>query len=269
MKKLVEKYAELPRVIRKPMWRIWHRLISRVDRNGAAVFLNYGYAGEQGEFDHLKLTEEEEYHRYAIQLYAHTARHHSFPGTHVLEVGCGRGGGAAFLAKAFGPESYTGLDINPGTTKFCNRRHKVPGLRFVTGDAEKLPFEDGRFHAVINVESARCYPDMSRFFREVHRVLQPGGKFLFADMIKPKDLEDVERRLEQAGFELLEKKDIRPNVVASLQADSKNRKEEIDRKVPGFLRSAFYEFAGVEGSNRFGIFDSGEMGYWSFGLKRK
>lgn len=268
MKKIVEKYVELPKAIRKPMWRIWHWLIRKVDGNGAATFLNYGYAAS-GEFDHLSLTGESEYHRYAIQLYCHTTRNHHFPGTHVLEVGCGRGGGAAFLAQTFKPESYIGLDLNSGTTAFCNNRHQVSGLKFVTGDAENLPFANSLFDAVVNVESARCYPDMGRFFSEVHRVLKPGGKFLFADMIKPSDLEEVENRLAAAGFEVLDKKDIRPNVVAALQADSKNRKAEIDRKVPAFLRSSFYEFAGVEGSNRFKVFDTGEMGYWSFTLVRK
>ena len=269
MKKIIERYVELPRAIRKPMWRIWHWLIRKVDANGATTFLNYGYAGAPGEFDQLTLSGESEYHRYAIQLYCHTTRNHSFPGTHVLEVGCGRGGGAAFLAQTFKPLSYIGLDINSGTTAFCNTRHQVEGLRFVTGDAENLPFGDEHFHAVVNVESARCYPRMTRFFEEVYRVLKPGGKFLFADMIKPADLEDIEQRLAATGFEFLAKKDIRPNVVAALQADSKNRKIEIDRKVPGFLRQAFYEFAGVEGSNRFKVFDTGEMGYWSFTLLKK
>jgi ubiquinone/menaquinone biosynthesis C-methylase UbiE len=251
------------------MWRIWHWLIRKVDANGATTFLNYGYAGKSGEFDHLILEGEYEYHRYAIQLYCHTTRNHRFPGTHVLEVGCGRGGGAAFLAQTFKPSSYIGLDINSGTTAFCNRRHKVEGLRFITGDAENLPFANNLFDAVVNVESARCYPDIMRFFEEVFRVLKPGGKFLFADMIKPDDLEEMELRLASTGFKFQDKKDIRLNVLAALQSDSKNRKAEIDSKVPAFLRSSFYEFAGVEGSNRFNIFKSGEMGYWTFTLLKK
>ena len=269
MKKIIEKYVELPKAIRKPMWRIWHKLIQRVDRNGSATFLNYGYASDDGEFGHLTLSEKQEYHRYPIQLYSHAARHHSFPDTHVLEVGCGRGGGAAFLSQTFKPISYTGLDINPGTTRFCNNRHQLPGLRFVTGDAENLPFENENFDAVLNVESARCYPNISRFFQEVHRVLKPNGKFLFADMIKPQDVTQVEQWLTQAGFDIVEKKDIRPNVVNALLADSKNRKEEIEKKVPGFLHSMFYEFAGVHGSGRFEIFNTGEMGYWSYTLTKK
>jgi aspartate aminotransferase-like enzyme len=88
-------------------------------------------------------------------------------------------------------------------------------------------------------------------------------------MIKPDDLATIEERLDQAGFVIVEKKDIRPHVVKALHIDSANRKTEIDKKTPGFLREAFYEFAGVEGSNRFKIFKTGEMGYWSFTLVKK
>lgn len=269
MRKIVEKYVELPKSVRMPMWRVWHWLIRKMDVNGNATFLNYGYSGEPGEFDHLTLKDEHEYHRYAVQLYCHTTRNHVFAESNLLEVGCGRGGGAAFLAETFRPASYIGLDLNSGTTAFCNKRHKVAGLSFVTGDAQNLPFENERFDGVVNVESARCYPDMSRFFREVHRVLKSTGKFHFADMIKPDDLATIEERLDHAGFVIVEKKDIRPHVVKALHIDSGNRKTEIDKKTPGFLREAFYEFAGVEGSNRFKIFKTGEMGYWSFTLVKK
>lgn len=264
MKKIVEYFVELPKWMHRPLWRLWHNLILKFDKNGANNFLNYGYAGAQEEFAQVPLTEEQERQRYPIQLYCHTAGGYIKADTDVLEVGCGRGGGAAFLCQTFQPKSYIGLDLNAKTMDYCNKQHHVSGLRFVTGDAQSLPFENESFDIVINVESARCYPDMERFFCEVYRVLKPGGKFLYADMIKPADVETVEKRLSTSRFQLLQKTDIRQNIVAGLRADSMNRKSEIDRKVPGFLHAAFYEFAGVEGSNRFRIFDVGEMGYWSY-----
>lgn len=266
MKKLVEKFVEMPVWLHKPMWRIWHNLILRFDHDQVNVFLNYGYEGENHEFKDLLLDQEQEFHRFPIQLYSHTVRHHFFPGTDVLEVGCGRGGGAAFLAQTLKPISYTALDINENTTRFCQRRHKVPGLNFVTGDAENLPFRDHQFDAVVNVESARCYPRMDRFFAEVHRVLKPQGKFLFADMIRPASLEKVESMLSLAGLKMMERRDIRQNVVAALLSDHQGRQSSIDKKVPQWLRKAFYEFAGVPGTRRFEIFKTGEMGYYSFTL---
>ncbi len=81
------------------------------------------------------------------------------------------------------PASYTGLDLNPDGISFCRRRHDLPGLEFVQGDAEDLPFPDESFDAVINVESSHLYPHFPVFLTEVARVLRPGGNFLYTDWL--------------------------------------------------------------------------------------
>ena len=54
-------------------------------------------------------------------------------------------------------------------------RLRDAGVDFVHGDAEKLPFPDRSFDAVINIESSASYPHFSRFLAEVARVLRPAG----------------------------------------------------------------------------------------------
>ena len=79
-----------------------------------------------------------------IQLYHSTAtRAGELAGKRVLEVGCGHGGGASYLTRTLGPASYVGLDLNSAGIEFCRRRHQVPGLEFVQGNAENLPFRGG------------------------------------------------------------------------------------------------------------------------------
>jgi len=269
MSKIVEKYAELPRPLRKPLWRIWHRMITSYDKDTSTVFMNYGYASENGEFDKVKLKPEDVADKYSIQLYHHVARHFDFAGKDVLEVGSGRGGGASYLTRYFKPKSYTGLDISSKTIDFCNRRHKnVKGLTFVKGHAQELPFADASMDAVVNVESARCYGDIPKFFSEVYRVLKADGKFLFADMIKPEDVDTINKQLEEAGFKVFEKKNIRQNVVRALKLDSEYRKDHIHRKAPKMFHKMFYQFAGVEGSERFDAFDKNRIDYWSYTLTK-
>ncbi|MCK5536246.1 MAG: class I SAM-dependent methyltransferase [Bacteroidales bacterium] len=268
MRKIVEKYVELPTKIRKPLWRLWHNLIIGFDKEKKEAFLNYGYAGEQDEFEHFELNKDDSKFKYSIQLYAHVARHHGFKGTDVLEVGSGRGGGASFLTRYFKPNSYTAMDINERTIEFCNSHHDADGLKFIRGEAEKLPFENEQFHAVVNVESARCYTDIPKFFDEVKRVLKPGGKFLFADMIKPDDFETIITDLKKTGLRIIETKNILPNVVEALKQDSEQRMNAINANVPKILRKSFYEFAGVEGTGRFNSFDSNKIGYWSVTLEK-
>jgi fatty-acid O-methyltransferase len=98
-------------------------------------------------------------------------------GTKVLEVRCGHGGGASYIKRYLGPASHTGLDLNPSGIAFGKKRHTLPGLDFVQGDAQHLPFPDQSFDAVVNVESANYYPDQAAFFSEVARVLRPGRPF--------------------------------------------------------------------------------------------
>ena len=102
-------------------------------------------------------------------------------GKEVLEVSCGHGGGASWITRTMQPAKYTGLDLNPAGIRFCQQRHKVDGLSFVQGDAQKLPFPDNSLDAVINVEASHCYPDFPGFLVEVARVLRPGGHFLYTD----------------------------------------------------------------------------------------
>ena len=129
----------------------------------------------------LPLVESDERNRFGIQLYHRVATQVDLNAKQVLEVSCGHGGGASYLLRTLHPASYTGLDFNPDGIAFCRKRHHLPGLDFVHGDAENLPFADESFDAVVNVEASHAYPRLPRFLAEVVRVLRPGGHLLYAD----------------------------------------------------------------------------------------
>jgi fatty-acid O-methyltransferase len=152
-------------------------LLTRYHHADDVVFLNFGY--EEYPPMALPLAESDEPKRFPIQLYHRTATQVDLSCKDVLEVGCGHGGGASYLTRTLHPASYTGLDLNPAGIAFCRARHNLPGLDFVRGDAENLPFPDQSFDAVINIESSHCYPRFPRFLTEVARVLRPGGHFLY------------------------------------------------------------------------------------------
>ena len=139
------------------------------------LFFNCGY--EEDPPMALPLEASDEPNRFFIQLYHRTATQVDLSGKRVLEVSCGHGGGASYLTRTLHPASYTGLDLNPAGIEFCQRRHNLPGLDFVHGDAENLPFADQSFDAVINVEASHRYPHFPRFLAEVARVLAPGRAF--------------------------------------------------------------------------------------------
>ena len=265
---LAENYCDLPRRARKPLWRFLHYLLRRFDPDRSSLFLNYGFAHGNGRPSCLALGPEEEENRNAIQLYHHVTEGSPLEGAKVLEVGCGRGGGAAFLTRHRRPAEYVGLNLSAATTAFCNRIHQVPGLSFERGEAERLPFPPERFDVVVNIESARCYGDLAAFFRGVFRVLKPGGHFLFADIFKMGTVGKARALLRDAGFRTLRALDIRENVVRALEGDSPLRRALIDSRIPPFMRRGFYEVSATTNSRRFLALARGEFEYWSFSLRK-
>jgi SAM-dependent methyltransferase len=124
------------RLVSKLFYRIQTRLVAAED----VVFLNIGY--EEDPPMALPLAESDEPNRFHIQLYHRIATQADLRGKRVLEVGCGHGGAASYLMRTLRPASYTGLDLNRAAVAYCRKRHNLPGVDFVHGDAEKLPFPD-------------------------------------------------------------------------------------------------------------------------------
>lgn len=97
------------------------------------------------------------------------------PGTEVLDVATGTGN-AAIPAAAIGAH-VTGLDIAPdllerGRERAANRALKV---EWIEGDAEDLPFADGRFDYVLSTFGVQFAPRHEVAARELARVCAPGG----------------------------------------------------------------------------------------------
>ncbi len=267
MANFVDNYCEFPIALRRPMWRVWHKLLIRFDKDVNANFMNYGYAGLNGDKS-IDLKEEDETNRFCIQLYDHVVNEVMLEDKKVLEVGSGRGGGAHYIARYYKPLKYTGVDISKGVIKFCNKFYNVPGLSFLEGRAEKIPVNNGSYDSVVNVESARCYSDVRTFFKEVHRVLTDNGHFLFADMIEKTDVENIREMLQKSGFKEIHAKEITKNVAKGLELDTERRKMLIQERVPGMWRGLFEKFAGTKGTKRYESFNNGKFEYWSFVLQK-
>ena len=267
MTNFVDNYCEFPAVIRRPMWRIWHKLLIRFVKDNSVNFMNYGYTSLNGDKP-IELEREDEKNRFCIQLYDHVVSSVKLENKKVLEIGSGRGGGAHYIARYYKPQKYTGVDISSSVIKYCNQCYNVPGLSFIQGRGEKIPFDVGTYDAVVNIESARCYSDLKTFFSEVHRILSPNGHFLFADMIEKKEVEDIRKKLLSCGFNINNEKEITKNVAKGLEMDTKRREILIQKKIPGMLKKLFTKFAGTKGTKRFDSFNNGKFEYWSFVLTK-
>jgi len=251
--------------VEEVLTRRWYEYLSRMDRGANMLFMNYGFAGLGADAEPIRLHDEDEPNRYCIQLYRHVIGDVDLQGLDVLEVGSGRGGGVSYMTRYLKPRSVIGLDLTGSAIRFCNRHYRVPGLSFLQGDAQSLPFDDASFDAVVNIESSHCYPSMERFLCETHRVLRPDGWLLFADHRPADHVETLRTQLCQAGFAIHGEQIINPNVVRALDLDNGRKQRLIEQNVPRILQGFFREFAAMQGTRGvYAKFVSGDKQYLSF-----
>jgi len=107
------------------------------------------------------------------------------PTDHLLDVGSGLGGPARYFAARFGCR-VSGIDL---TEEFCEvARHLTRLLGqdervdFHAGNALAMPFADVRFDGAYSMNVSMNIADKAAFYRELHRVLKPGGWLLLSEI---------------------------------------------------------------------------------------
>lgn len=244
-----ELQGNAPEIAAKASYREFYNDVTRrLQQSGmgaASFFLNYGYIslgeGDEAQFE----VPAEVFNRNSVRLAFELIGSTQLNDRKVLDVGCGRGGTVALLSDTFAAHA-TGVDLSPEAIAFCRSTHGN-GTRFEVGDAEHLPFEDGSFEVVTNMESSHTYPNLRAFYTEVRRVLAKGGVFLYTDLLPVQRWAEVRVLLASLGLRAETERDITANVLASCDDVAANRtkafggsSEMIDNflAVPG---SAVYE----------------------------
>ena len=110
------------------------------------------------------------------------------PGSGVVDVACGTGKLAAALAAHVGPGGrVVGVDLAPVMIDHARTLHPgVPGLSFEVGNALSLPYPDGEFDAATIAFGLRNLADFEAGFRELGRVVRPGGWVVCLELSVPR-----------------------------------------------------------------------------------
>jgi MPBQ/MSBQ methyltransferase len=149
---------------------------------------------------------------------------------HVLDIGCGIGGTARYMARTFGCR-VSGIDLTPEYIEAARVLTERAGLTnladFRVASALALPFEDASFDAAITFHVAMNIKDRPALYVEAARVLKRQAAFCVYDVMQGEagsvryptpwaetaetshltTPDDMHRLLEEAGFEVLEVED--------------------------------------------------------------
>jgi arsenite methyltransferase len=114
----------------------------------------------------------------------------------LVDLGCGRGQDVIRAAGRVGPSGEAiGIDRTPAMIE--KARSSVPpfltNLRFACCDLAALEIEDASANVVISNCTINHAPDKAAVYREIHRVLAPGGRFVVSDVIAEQELPESVR----------------------------------------------------------------------------
>ena len=106
------------------------------------------------------------------------------PNSHLLDLCCGIGGPARFLARTYGCR-VTGVDLSEFNHRTSCERARLEGLdhltRFIHGDALHVDLPDESFTHVFGCEAWCYFQEKQQIYGTAHRLLKPGGMIAFLE----------------------------------------------------------------------------------------
>ena len=104
----------------------------------------------------------------------------------VIDLGSGIGGPARYIAHTIGCR-VSGIDLTTSFVATANKLSELTGLtdlaRFQVASALDTPFDDDTFDRAVTIQMQMGIADKNAFYREVFRILKPGGAFVYQDFV--------------------------------------------------------------------------------------
>lgn len=110
------------------------------------------------------------------------------PATHVLDVAIGTADLTIEMLRCDKAEQVTGLDLSDQMMAIGKEKvtkHQLSNVRFMHGDAQKMPFDNESFDGVTCAFGCRNFSNLDAGLQEMYRVLKPGGQVTILEFSYP------------------------------------------------------------------------------------
>lgn len=237
--------------------RIAYEFLYLVSPSRSDLFFNGGYLPFDRDF-RTGLVSASEAH--CAMMYHFVAKTHvgqsDDPPAHVLDVGCGQGGGMLYLAHLFPKARVVGTDRSLAAVQRARQTLKGCEQTEVIWQSGFCP---GPFDLVVGVGTP-TYIGLPQFLEQCARVLSPGGIVSISGGYRKGSHDAVRHRLRHGanlvGLTLESYRDITPNTYAALEADIPRREAALER-VPWPFRGFGRRWADLPGSKEYDEYRAG------------
>ncbi|HOX53776.1 MAG TPA: methyltransferase domain-containing protein, partial [Fibrobacteria bacterium] len=137
-----------------------------------------------------------------------------------VDLGSGRGTDCLRLAEVVGEKGFVwGIDISDGMLEKARataRKLGTTNVRFEKAELESLPIPDGTVDLVISNCVLNHATDKAKVWKEIYRILKPGGRFVVSDIYSSEPVPDVFRHDPEAVAECWAGADTRMTYLATV-----------------------------------------------------
>ena len=181
-----------------------------------------------------------------------------------IEIGCGRGGGCYVMKNYYQIPDITAVDLSSANIKLASKF--VPEVNFIADDAVTFTTEK-KFDIVLNLESSHRYSSRLAFFKKVESMMKADGCFVFGDMIRKHELEEVEKMLQESGLKIIKVETANEGVVNSINHNSPKQYPMVT-KFPFLFPKRIHSFCVTIHSRAYNKLKNGDVLYNLYLLKK-
>ncbi len=264
---LPAQYFHISSGIKKKTKKLRFKLHEKIAGSDSSVYLHQEHKNSPKNSPEFQ-SENNSQNKNTLQLYKQLIAFIETKNKKILEVGSGRGNGASYIYRHYMPQQYTGIDLSGKSIEYCKSHYNIPGLEFMKGEPENLPFPSHSYDVVINVQFIQSFINTQNYFDEVYRVLTRGGHFLMTDMIKKEFVDKICYQLIDIGFEIVSVKDMTDKIIANIEENSIHSSSKTKKQLHDISNNPYQIYPGGRTDKSLRHLSNGTYEYWSYVLKK-